>query len=76
MYLTFYIYSVVTFCKTLILCPFSAKIFIKNYISLSKYFLEQMFSPRDKNHLNTPIVMSREILERGSISTFTVKSRE
>ena len=42
-----------TFCNTLILCLFSAKTFIKNFISLSKHFLKQMFSVP----LNTPVAM-------------------
>ena len=52
----------VTFSKTVILCPFSAKTFIKN-----SNFSEQICIARDKNPLNTPTAMFGQILECGFI---------
>ena len=46
-----FIYSLVTFSKTVTLCPFSSKTFIKNFISWAIYFSEQICSARDKNSL-------------------------
>ena len=73
----FFIYSFVTFSKTIILCPFSVKTFIENFIFCAKYFSEQICIALDKNSnlkfpLNTPIAMFGQMLERGFISTFVI----
>ena len=52
-----FIYPLVTFSKTVILCPFPAKTFIK-------FFSEQM---RDKSPLNTPLSILGQMLECGYI---------
>ena len=50
---------------TVILCPFSAKTFIK-------YFSRQMCSARDKNPLNNPKSMFGQMLECGFICMFVI----
>ena len=67
-----FIYSLITLSKTVILCSFSAKTFIKNSVSWAKCFSEQMGSVRVKNFLNTPIAMFWQMLKCGFIWKFVI----